>query len=31
MLLRTFYDTARNYTMYYDTSTYTAYLSLIHI
>lgn len=25
MLLRTFYDTARNYTMYYDTSTYTAY------
>lgn len=22
MLLRTFYDTARNYTMYYDTSTY---------
>ena len=23
MLLRTFYDTARNYTMYYDTSTYT--------
>ena len=25
MLLRTFYDTARNYTMYYDTSTYTAW------
>lgn len=25
MLLRTFYDTARNYTMFYDTSTYTAY------
>ena len=25
MLMRTFYDTARNYTMYYDTSTYTAY------
>lgn len=25
ILLRTFYDTARNYTMYYDTSTCTAY------
>lgn len=25
MLMRTFYDTTRNYTMYYDTSTYTAY------
>lgn len=28
MLLRTFYDTARNYTMYYDTSTYTAYWAI---